>query len=170
MSNPVTIGRWTCEKCGNRFDRDKAGNRPIRFCTTGCYHAWNRENGSAKGRFPKGKEPWNKGLKGIHLSPGSEWRKGCESHKRVPVGTERIRHRRREKSPRAFVKVAEPNLWRERAVVVWETHHKRSVPRGYVIHHKDRNPLNDDIGNLQALSRADHAREHRNDMFQESAA
>jgi len=28
------------------------------------------------GRFEPGQEPWNKGLKGIHLSPKSEWKKG----------------------------------------------------------------------------------------------
>lgn len=161
MIEPVTIGRWTCEHCADRFDRDKSGNRPIRFCSQKCYHAWNRAHGSNEGRFTKGSQPWNKGLKGIHLSPHSEWKKGCQSHKRLPVGTERIRHRRREKQPRAFVKVAEPNTWRERAVVVWEHHHGRPVPSGYVIHHRDHNPLNDDISNLQALTRAEHAREHR---------
>jgi hypothetical protein len=29
------------------------------------------------GNFKKGNAPWNKDLKGIHLSPESEWKKGC---------------------------------------------------------------------------------------------
>lgn len=169
MSAPFTIGRWICEQCGNRFDREKSGARPIRFCAQKCYHAWNRKKGSGGGRFVKGAEPWNKNLKGIHLSPASEWQKGCESHKRVPVGTETIRHRSREKQPRAFVKVAEPNTWRERAIVVWERANDRPVPAGHVIHHKDRNPLNDDPTNLEAMTRADHAREHRHDRMQKAA-
>lgn len=163
-----TIGRWTCERCGERFDREKSGNRPIRFCGQNCYHAWNRENNSGGGRFQRGREPWNKGLKGIHLSPETEFKKGCKSHKRLPLGTERTRHRRREKNPRVFIKIAEPDTWKERAIVVWEKHHGRSVPKGYVIHHRDRNPLNDDISNLEAMTRADHAREHRSERLREA--
>lgn len=165
---PVTIGsatgRWTCEQCGVRFDRERSGARPIRFCAQSCYHVWNRDNGAGGGRFSQGSQPWNKGLKGIHLSPSTEWQKGCESQKRVSIGTETIRKRGRETNPRAFVKVADPNTWKERAIVVWERHHGRSVPDGYVIHHKDRNPLNDSIDNLEALTRANHAREHRKDL------
>ena len=29
-----------------------------------------------KGTFKKGNNPWNKGLKGIHLSPASEFKEG----------------------------------------------------------------------------------------------
>ena len=32
-----------------------------------------------KGRFEKGHIPWNKNLKGIHLSPNSEFKKGMKS-------------------------------------------------------------------------------------------
>jgi len=159
----VTIGRWVCEHCGERFDREKSGARPIRFCGQPCYHDWNRANKVAGGRFAKGNTPWNKDIKGIHLSPHSEWKPGCESHKRSAVGTVTLRHRQREQHRRAFVKIAQPDVWRERAVVVWEQHFGRKVPAGFVVHHKDRDPLNDSIDNLEAMSRADHAREHVND-------
>jgi hypothetical protein len=114
-------------------------------------------------RFKTGHTPWNKGLKGIHLSPGSQWKKGCESNRKLPVGSLTIRHRKREKHPRAWVKVAEPNIWRERAKVVWEKAHG-PIPRGMVIHHKDRNPLNDDLANLQAMTRREHAVEHEHEL------
>ena len=114
-------------------------------------------------QFKKGMEPWNKGAKGIHLSRATEWKKGCESSRKMPVGSVTVRHRKREKNPRAWVKVAEPNIWRERAKVVWEAAHG-AIGRGLVIHHKDRNPMNDCIENLQAMTRADHAAEHKKDL------
>lgn len=114
-------------------------------------------------RFQTGQEPWNKGLKGIRLSPRTEWKKGCESNRKLPLGSVTIRHRKREKHPRAWVKVAEPNVWRERAKVEWEKVNG-PIPCGMVIHHKDRNPLNDDISNLQAMTRAEHALEHEHEL------
>lgn len=42
----------------------------------------------------------------------------------------------------------------------WIKYHG-SIPKGYVIHHKDENKLNWDIDNLELLSRGDHVREHR---------
>jgi hypothetical protein len=150
---------WTCENCGAEFKRDRSGSRPIRFCSQSCYHEWSRESGQNAGRFTANSEPWNKGVKGIRLSPETEFKKGQISTRRVPVGTVTIRHRKREMHPRAFVKIAEPSVWRERAKVVWEKHYG-PIPRGHVIHHIDRNPLNDSIDNLQALTRSEHAREH----------
>lgn len=35
------------------------------------------------GGFKKGHVPWNAGLKGIHLSPETEFKKGCKSYKRT---------------------------------------------------------------------------------------
>jgi hypothetical protein len=39
-----------------------------------------------------------------------------------------------------------------------------SLPRGSVVHHKDRNSENDALDNLQAMTRAAHAEEHRSEM------
>lgn len=114
-------------------------------------------------KFQPGQEPWNKGVKGIHLSPKTEWKKGCESNRKLPLGSVTIRHRKRDKYPRAFVKIGEPREWRERAKVVWESANG-PIPSGCVIHHRDRNPLNDDLGNLECMTRAEHAREHEHDM------
>ena len=81
----------------------------------------------------------------------------------MPVGSVTIRHRKREKSPRAWIKIAEPNVWRERARVVYENK-LGPVPRGWVIHHIDRDPLNDRPENLIAMSRRDHVLEHEHDL------
>ena len=114
-------------------------------------------------QFQKGDEPWNKGLKGIHLSPKSEFKKGCDSNRRVDVGTVTIRHRKREKNPRAWIKVAEPSSWVPLARYVYEAEHG-PLDKGLVIHHIDRNPLNDSLENLVAMTRREHALEHEHDL------
>ena len=111
--------------------------------------------------FVKGGEPWNKGVKGLHLSPESEFKKGCVSNRAVPVGTIKARTDKGG-NVRNYIKVAEPSQWQENAIYVWEMVNG-IVPTGYVIHHKDRIPSNDVIENLQMLTRAEHINEHRGD-------
>ena len=43
---------------------------------------------------------------------------------------------------------------------VWEKHHNKLVPRGYVIHHRDFNSLNNDISNLLILTQSEHMKLH----------
>jgi len=115
------------------------------------------------GSFKPGQTPWNKGVKGLHHSPATEWKKGQPSNRKMPVGSVTIRHRKRDSHPRAFIKIAEPSLWVPRANYVWEQAFGE-IPRGMVIHHRDRDPLNDDLGNLRLLTRAEHAAEHNHEM------
>lgn len=113
--------------------------------------------------FAKGHDPWNKGLKGIHLSPDTEFKPGEISPTRVAVGTVTIRTDKNG-NPRAWVKIANPSSWKERAVLNWEREHG-PVPNGMVIHHRDRNTTNDAIDNLQAMTRAEHILEHKTDLL-----
>lgn len=158
------MAQWICEECGTSFVRDKSGARPIRFCGAGCYHAWQKRNRNA-GQFPKGSKPWNTGLKGTHFSPATEFKAGRRGENWVPVGTvtERVD---KGGSTRAWVKVAEPNKWRERAIVNWELFHGKPLPKGKVVHHRDRNTLNDSSSNLQALTRAEHIQVHREELHE----
>lgn len=96
--------------------------------------------------------------RGQHLSTATEFKPGQAAHNKLPVGSVTVRTLQGVK--RAFVKVAEPNVWRERAKVVWEQTHGKPVPRGMVIHHDDRDSLNDAPENLIALTRKQHALEH----------
>ena len=45
-------------------------------------------------------------------------------------------------------------------VYIWVLHFG-DVPEGYVVHHKDGNPHNNDISNLEIMQRAEHSRMHR---------
>ena len=154
------MAHFICEHCGKGFKRDRSGATPIRFCCLSCYHTWRKINNITTGQFKKGGLPWNKNLKGIHLSPESEFKKGRISVRTVPIGTVRIRHFKKNNKDRAFIKIAEPNVWRLRCHVVWEEKYG-ALPKGLLIHHEDRNTLNDDLTNLVAKSRAAHLNEHR---------
>lgn len=105
---------------------------------------------------------WNKGMKGIHLSPTTEFKKGHGRDTAEPIGTLRFRKHKGD-ARRAWVKVAQPNSWELRAKVVWITAHG-PIPRGMVVHHEDRNALNDDLSNLGLLTRAEHLNEHRDEI------
>lgn len=156
---------WICETCKIEFNRVRSGARPIRFCSQPCYRAWYREAKPTGGQFNSSRPAWNKGMKGIHLSPHSEFKKGRISETKVTVGSVALRLRLREGYQRAFVKIAEPNKWRERAKVVWEEANGPLV-YGCVIHHIDHNPINDAIENLQMLTKSEHMREHRGELLE----
>lgn len=178
MRNHNRAGK-KCEQCGAAFDVPHYRRNTAKFCTASCRSAsiaakhfnkgpkpWAAKNldghrHKSGSRFQPGHNPWNAGMKGIHLSPDSQFQKGRKSDRRAEVGEVRIRKCKGDHF-RAFVKVSEPSGWRERAKVVWEQHHG-PISKGYVVHHKDRNTLNDEIDNLQAMTRAEHIEEHRGD-------
>jgi hypothetical protein len=105
---------------------------------------------------------------GQRIGVGTEFKLGQAAHNRLPVGTITIRRARNGKQ-RAFVKIAEPNKWCYHAVFVWESLHG-PVSRGSVVHHKDRNSLNDEPGNLVALTRKEHVAEHQLEIAQAAVA
>lgn len=45
-------------------------------------------------------------------------------------------------------------------VAIWEFYNRKKVPSGYCIHHKDGNPFNNDIHNLECVSSHIHFSEH----------
>ena len=153
------MAQWVCQKCGAPFKRDRSGNRPIRYCSMRCYTEA-RKGVSPSGGFRTGHSPWNRGATGIHLSPSTEFKKGQPAINRAPVGTVKIRRRySRSEGPRAWVKVAERNVWELRARQVWSSVHG-PISKGMIVHHLDGDQLNDTLGNLALVDRAAHAGEH----------
>lgn len=103
-------------------------------------------------------------MEGLHLNPSCEFKKGHRGARTNHVGAIRIRKRRRDGERRAWVKVAEPNLWRLRAALVWELANG-PIPKGMLVHHKDRDTLNDALSNLELLSRSQHMKEHHDEIL-----
>lgn len=102
--------------------------------------------------FKKGHIPWTKGMKGIHLSPETEFKKGGKPPTWCPVGTIRKRKHRRDKGIRYWIKIKEPNKWMLLS-------HYRWIQRfgclmvGDIIHHLNGNSFDDRSENLIALPR-----------------
>ena len=45
-------------------------------------------------------------------------------------------------------------------VAIWEFYSGKTVPKGYVVHHKDGNHFNNDFSNLECISRNEHIKKH----------
>jgi hypothetical protein len=98
-------------------------------------------------RFKKGAVPYNKGRKGIHASPNSEFKPGHMPANHRPVGSERI-----SACGYAEIKTAEPRTWKPKHRVIWELAHGE-IPKGHVVVFADRDKTNLAIENLMAVPR-----------------
>ena len=112
-----------------------------------------------KTAFVKRHIPWNKNKKGIHLSPMTEFKKGQRGINWMPLGSLTIRTDK-SGAQRQYIKIAEPNIWIEYAKFIWIKNNGK-IPKGFLIHHIDRNTLNDRIKNLASLTRKAHFEIHK---------
>ena len=111
-----------------------------------------------KHRFGPGQPPWNKGKRlPAHVREKivmTSFRKGHLPANTLYDGC--IRERKDTDGDRQkWIRTA-PGEWKMLARHVWEQHHGL-IPPGYVIVHRDGDALNCEIGNLQLISRAEHA-------------
>lgn len=106
-----------------------------------------------KGKFSKNHVPWNKDLKGIRLSPGTEFKKGQfigDNHPSWKGGVQKVIN----DCTHLYVG-ANKRVRRPRQVYI---DHYGEIPKGYVIVHLDGDRNNDSIFNLEAISRAENLR------------
>ena len=109
--------------------------------------------------FKKGFIPWNKGKKGIHLSPNSEFKKGQKPVTYLPVGSEVNRTDKNGKT-RVWIKASDPDVWMMKSRFVWISNNGE-IPKGLIVHHNDENCLNDNISNLALMTRKAHFEIHK---------
>lgn len=169
-----------CKCCGRPFYVKKYRENTALYCSKSCSskanydkqlryisHDYAKGNQYRKGlrptnSFEKGHIPWNKGIKGIHLSKESEFQKGRTSLTKCPIGT--IKERNEKGKIRNFIKIAQPNKWEYYYVYLWKQKNGE-IPKGCVIHHINKIPNDDRIENLICLTRAEHINIHRQDLF-----
>jgi hypothetical protein len=114
------------------------------------------------GRFKPGNVPVNKGIKGGGWEP-TQFKKGQKPHNYKPIGTERVNG-----EGYVDIKVADPNKWRAKHVLVWEKENG-PIPKGHVIIFGDRNRRNYGLDNLILVSRKQLALLNRNNLIQNDA-
>lgn len=131
---------------------------------------WNKGKSvrlSPASEFKKGSIPWNKNKKGILLHENCKkgwFKKGRKSTNLLPVGSIQIRVNIKRKSKRKWIKIAEPNKWMLNARYQWKKYYGDEFKKDCIIHHIDRDTLNDDPSNLIQLTRQEHINEHRSDL------
>lgn len=141
-----------CKICHKRITTRPHKNR--KFCGRKCLFVYFRKYPN-KGSFKKGQTSWNKGKYGIRNSPKTEFKKGQMPKNYKPVGSIYL-----NSIGRYDIKIAHPKTWKRLATYNWEKVHGK-IKNGMFIHHKDGNPLNDDIKNLELVNRSKHLKIHR---------
>jgi len=127
-----------------------------------------RREYNKKGRFRKGRRPWNRDMKGLHISPATEFKPGTLNGRALAllakVGEIRIR-RDRPSGPRSlrrrrrFIKVrsdgSPKSRWVPLARHLWQEAHG-PIPRGMLVIYKNGRTLDDRLDNYRLVNRADH--------------
>ena len=100
-------------------------------------------------RYKKDNIPHNKGKKRTWKGgEGTQFKKGHTPHNHLPIGTERVNG-----DDYVDIKIANPNKWRGKHILIWEEHNGK-VPDGCCIIFGDGNNRNFDINNLICVTRA----------------
>jgi hypothetical protein len=111
-------------------------------------------NQTKKGQFKKGHVSYNKGLKGIHLSPETEFKPGNQPKNTKFDGAISIRYERinGQRKPYYYIRLAKAK-WKPLHRHIWEQI-KGKIPKTHVVRFIDGNTLNVDINNLMCISMA----------------
>ncbi len=119
-----------------------------------AYYESHGINSGVTGRFQKGHVPANNARKG-YCAPGCEkgwFPKGNIPTNHKPVGSERIE----KKDGYVLIKTAEPNIYRQKHIVVWEQAYG-PVPEGHVVTFIDGDKYNLRLANLRLITKAENA-------------
>lgn len=94
-------------------------------------------------RFADGHTPFNKGKKGCSSGgQATQFKKGDIPHNYKPVGTERV-----NSDGYVDIKIADPNKWRAKHLVIWEEVNG-PLPKGHAVIFGDKNRRNFNLENL----------------------
>jgi len=116
-----------------------------------------RTNGSqgTATRFSKGGASWNLGKKGLDIGgKQTQFKPGQLPHNHMSVGSEKIA------DGYVWVKLAEPNIWKQKHHMVWKEAHGSYPSKGSVLAFKDGNRMNMAPENLELLTRQEWIKRH----------
>lgn len=156
------LGKGNAELTGlfnERFDLDL----PVQKIKTFKHN--HKISSGLTGQFEKGHVPANKGKKGINQGGvDTQFKKGHKPHNYKPVGSERVNG-----DDYVDVKIADPNKWKGKHLIIWEEHHGEPVPKGHAVIFGDGNRRNFEPSNLILVSRAQLAVMNKNGLIQNNA-
>lgn len=105
---------------------------------------------------------------GYHF--GMKTPQGFGQNERYRIGSVTLRTRhKRGNVVRAYVKIGHPSIWELRANYVWRQVHG-PIPKGMFLHHRNSDPLDDSLENLELVDRAGHLNRHRKDFREKAIA
>lgn len=110
--------------------------------------------------FEKGMTPWNKGKKGLRLSPQTEFKTGQKPHNTLYDGAIRTRRHKRTSKRYMWIRLAEAH-WIMLHVFIWEKSHG-PVPKGRIIVFRNKNTMDVRLENLECITRRELARRNKN--------
>ncbi len=126
-------------------------------------------------RFVPGQRPHNAGIKGWGAgaagkgSQATRFPKGHQPANYQPVGSERrTTPHRRYGFYQIDVKIADPDVWKAKHLLVWEAEHG-PVPPGHVLVFADQNRENCSLENLLLVTRGELARANQNHLIYKDA-
>lgn len=151
-----------CEQCEKIFKFKPSRANRARFCSKKCLGIFNANRlHTTRNEWAPYVKPFVRVPKGVRVSPKTEFKPGQRPANYLSVGSVTIRIDKNGKQ-RAYIKVSDPNVWKLRAVVIYESIHGPLL-KNYLVHHCDRDTLNDAPDNLEAMTRSKHLKEHRDD-------
>lgn len=145
-------GNAMADKLNQLFETTYSGKQ-IR-----AYYKNNNLNSGLTGRFSKGYEPPNKGVKGIHYSPETEFKKGHTPPNHMPVGAEVV-----HTDGYLYRKIKEPNVWKQVHRIIWEDANG-PIPTGMKLTFLDGDRSHVELKNLMLISNKQNAVMNRRNL------
>lgn len=123
----------------------------IKSLNIGCYRKGIRN--SPETEFKKGHVPHNKGTHPptVGRMAETQFKQGQMPHNHKPVGSERICYGKIQ------IKIAEPNKWEWLATLIWQSVHKKALPKGCIIRFANEDITDYSPENLVAITKAQNA-------------
>jgi hypothetical protein len=101
-------------------------------------------------QFKKGHKTWNKGMKGLQISPKSQFKKGENVGDKNASWKDGVQ---KPKNDCVYINDGCNSRKRRPRLIYKEAYVE--IPKGYVIVHLDGDKYNDSLMNLEAISRAE---------------
>jgi hypothetical protein len=121
-----------------------------------CYNKAFAMDSRVESQFPKGHQPWNKGMKGLDIGgKESQFKKGHQPHNHKTVASERI-----DEDGYTYIKIAEPRKWVLKHRHIYEQHHGKLEPH-MIVTFIDKDIGNFAIENLEAITKVENMERNR---------